>query len=109
MDAFETVPVDDTMDQTPAGAAAIERFRDATSRAPSQLGFRSFSSRGEADQAVPLVATTLLRDRLCDAGEVVHLDVVPDTDHDEVLDPLLVDVVSWINARFGGQTVTGCD
>lgn len=81
-----------------------------TQRAWHRASWGSDPSRpGEADQTVPLVATTLLRDRLCDAGEVVHLDVVPDTDHDDVLDPSLADVVSWINARFEGQTVTGCD
>lgn len=109
MGAYASVPADDTRMQTPAGAHAVERFLDINEPGTQPMEVPILLVQGEDDDTVPLVATELLRDRLCEAGEDAQITTYAGAGHDEVLEPSRADITEWIRRRLAKAPAQGCN
>ncbi len=66
-------------------------------------------TQGLTDEDVPAGATDGLAARLCKLGDHLEYQRYPGLDHNTVIEGSLNTVVTWINARFAGQTAaTNC-
>lgn len=59
---------------------------------------------GEEDEQIPVVASSLLLDRVCGLGQVIERRTYPGMGHAEVIGPSFDDMVTWMEARVAGET-----
>ena len=107
--AFNAVPYEQFSKADPATVPAWRAILDENDPGHVKTDSPILIIHGEADAQIPLVASQLLFDRLCQLGQVVERRTYPGMGHAEVIVPSFDAMHQWMVDRVDGKTAaTGC-